>query len=208
MPSPDWPITRLVIGTASPHKLHELRPFLADLPLTLLSLADVGVAPAVDETGDTFAANARKKALELSAWCRLAVVADDSGLEVQALDGAPGVESRRFAGPDATDADRNARLLDLLARVSPQQRGARYVCALALAYAGRVLLEVQGTVQGHIALAPAGAAGFGYDPLFIPEGYDRTIGELGEAVKQCISHRARAGRAFAERLAKMLREKR
>lgn len=199
-------LSRLVLGTTSPHKLREMRALLGDLPLTVVPMAALGRPPEVNESGATFAENARLKALALSAWCGEAVVADDSGLEVAALEGAPGILSARFAGPQATDEDRNARLLDLLAGVPAEARGARYVCAIALAAHGRVVIETEGTLRGRIAFSPCGSAGFGYDPLFIPEAYDRTVGELGDEVKHRISHRARALAAFKERLAQWLRE--
>jgi len=198
-------VKQIVVGTTSPHKLREIRDLLADLDVTLLSPADVGRPPHVEETGATFAENARLKAVALSRWCGRPVLADDSGLEVDALDGAPGLSSRRFAGPDATDDDRNARLLELLDGVPAERRGARYVCTMALAAEGRVLIEVEGYLDGRIADAPAGTAGFGYDPLFIPDGFDRTVGELGDAVKRRISHRARAAEALTCRFRELAR---
>jgi XTP/dITP diphosphohydrolase len=195
----DLPRT-LLLGTASPHKLRELRRMLGDVGVAVRSLGDFSAPPVIEETGRTFAENARLKALGLARWSGLPVAADDSGLEVDALGGAPGVESRRFAGPDATDEDRNRLLLERLAGLPPARRGAQYVCALALAFQDRLLIEVQGVLRGRIASAPAGTAGFGYDPLFIPEGYDRTIGLLGEEIKDRVSHRARALTAFKRQL--------
>ena len=194
---------QIVLGTTSPDKLREMQALLADVDVQWLPLTCLGQPPAVEETGATFSENARLKALALARWCGRPVLADDSGLEVDALDGAPGVASRRFAGPEASDDDRNAKLLQALDGVPVERRGAQYVCALVLAFNGRVLIEVQGRLRGRIAEAPAGTAGFGYDPLFIPEGFDRAIGELGEAVKHRISHRARAAQAFKRRFVEL-----
>lgn len=214
------PRLSLVLGTTNPHKQREFRALLAGVEVELLLPQGLGEPPDIEETGATFAENARQKALGLADWCAEKVpekgpgtlpsgypvpfpplvLAEDSGLEVEALNGAPGLKSSRFAGPQATDADRNARLLELLAGVPPERRSAQYTSAICLAQPGRVLIEVQGHLRGRIALAPAGAAGFGYDPVFIPEGYDRTIGQLGEALKHRISHRARAVAALLGRL--------
>jgi len=195
----------LVIGTSSPHKLAEIVAILADLPLDLLTPDDVGGIPDVAETGATFAENARLKALAIARHTDRPAMADDSGLEVDALHGDPGVRSRRFAGPGATDADRNRRLLGLLADVPRDQRGAQYQCAIALAVDGDVVIETTGIVRGRIAERPAGRSGFGYDPLFIPDEHDQTVAELGDVVKNRLSHRARALAALKPRLADYLR---
>jgi XTP/dITP diphosphohydrolase len=199
---------RLLIATHSAHKLAELRELL-DLPgADLVSLDDLGIADDPDETGETFATNARIKARFGARRTGLATLADDSGLEVDALDGGPGVRTRRYAGPDATDADNNAKLLAALDGLPPERRGARYVCVLALALpepgatdrsAIRIRL-VRGTSRGRIATAPRGTGGFGYDPIFEPAGEPpggRTFGLWSAADKHAVSHRGRAARRMA-----------
>jgi XTP/dITP diphosphohydrolase len=187
---------QLIIGTTSVHKGHELRELLAPYGFHVQTLKDIGASLEVVEDGETFAANARKKAIEqakhLSAW----VLADDSGLEVDALGGRPGVYSARYAGEAATDADNNARLLEELGDLPLERRTAHYTCYVAIADPkGELRAESSGTCRGRIAFAPAGANGFGYDPLFEVVEYHKTFGELGSRVKAAISHRARALRA-------------
>ena len=198
---------RLLIATGSRHKLDELRHLL-DLPgCALLSLADVGLADDAPEEGATFADNASYKATWYARRSGLPTLADDSGLEVDALDGRPGVRTRRFAGEDATDAQNNAHLLALLDGVPPEQRGARYRCVLALAEPGEgepSVVTTSGEFVGRIALQPRGSGGFGYDPIFEtadePVG-GRTVGQLSSAEKNAISHRAKAARAMRALLA-------
>lgn len=201
----------LVVATHSSHKLAELRRLL-DLPeLRLLSLADLGITARAPEDGTTFAANARRKARFYARLSGLPTLADDSGLEVDALGGAPGPRSHRFAAPDATDAENNAHLLRLLAGVPPSARTARYVCVLAVAdprQRGRrgaipIVAEARGTVRGRIAEAPRGSGGFGYDPLFEPAGEPpggRTFGLYRDDEKGAVSHRGRAARRLARKL--------
>jgi XTP/dITP diphosphohydrolase len=207
---------RLVVATRSAAKLRELGELL-DLPrAVLLSLDDVGVPPDLDvpEEGRTFAANARTKARAYARRTGLPTLADDSGLEVDALGGGPGVRTRRFAGERATDAENNARLLEVLAGVPPERRGARYVCVLAVADPGRagprggipIVAEARGTCRGRIALAPRGTGGFGYDPLFEPAGEPpggRTFGEYTAEEKHRISHRGRATRRLRPKLVRL-----
>lgn len=211
-------MTSLIIATRNAHKLEEIRAILGD-KFRYLSLKEFPEAPAVAEDQPTFQKNAVKKARELARWltylpgadfripgASASVLADDSGLEVDALSGAPGVRSARFAavdpGPNAAavntpDAENNAKLLKLLADVPPEKRTARFRCVLSVItvkppqamLAGQLF---EGTCEGRIALAPTGQGGFGYDPLFIPNGYAQSFGELGPAVKNTISHRARA----------------
>jgi XTP/dITP diphosphohydrolase len=189
MPSPDL----LVLGTGNRKKAVELVELLAPLGLTLKTLADFPNALTVEETGDSFRANATLKAVEQARHLHAWVLGEDSGLAVDALEGAPGIFSARYAGPKATDEQNNARLLEQMADVPEPRRTAHYVCHLVLADAsGVVRAESAGTCQGRIRRQPAGSAGFGYDPLFeIPE-YHRTFGELGEQVKAVLSHRSRA----------------
>jgi XTP/dITP diphosphohydrolase len=156
------------------------------------------------EDGDTFEANAAIKARAGIAATGLPTLADDSGIEVDALDGGPGVRTRRYAGEDATDADNNAKLLAALDGLPPERRGARYVCVLALALPGEALRFERGSCRGRIATAPRGTGGFGYDPVFEPEGEPvggRTFGQWTADEKNRVSHRARAARAMAPHLA-------
>ncbi len=183
-------MTTLLIATRNAHKLAEIREMLPGL-----DLRGTGAWPNVpdpEETGDTFEANARIKA---EAWCAATgfpALADDSGLEVDALDGAPGIYSARYAGAHGDTAANNAKLLRALAEVPEGRRTARFVCALALALPGRPTRTLRGVCEGRIAEAPSGAGGFGYDPLFVPEGHDRSFADLPAAVKATLSHRARA----------------
>jgi XTP/dITP diphosphohydrolase len=179
---------RLLIGSANPGKQREYRELLAGLDLDLVVPDDLDpVPPEPEETGKTFAENASHKARVYAAASGLRTVADDSGLEVDALRGAPGLRSRRFFGEDATAAERNAKLLALLEGV--EARGARFVCVAALASPdGRVEL-FDGEVRGEIALALRGEQGFGYDPLFVIAGDGRTMAELPAQEKHRISHR-------------------
>jgi XTP/dITP diphosphohydrolase len=195
---------RLVVATRSAHKLAELRTLL-DLPDTeLLSLDDLGVEGDVDETGETFEANASLKARHAARATGLPALADDSGLEVDALDGGPGVRTRRYAGANATDEQNNAKLLAALDGLPPAHRGARYVCVLALALpdergprGGQPLTLVRGTCRGRIATSARGTGGFGYDPIFEPRVEPpggRTLGEWSPEAKNAISHRGAAAR--------------
>jgi XTP/dITP diphosphohydrolase len=204
---------QLLIATHSVHKLAELRELLRLGRGELIGLDEVGIDDQPDETGTTFETNARIKARFGARRTGLPTLADDSGLEVDALHGAPGVRTRRYAGPTATDADNNAKLLDVLDGLPPERRGARYVCVLALALpsagpsAGDAVptRTVRGTTRGRIATAPRGTGGFGYDPIFEPEGEPpggRTFGLWSAAEKHAVSHRGRAAR----RMTPILRE--
>lgn len=153
-------------------------------------LSAVPGAPEVEETGSTFAENARLKALGISAVVPGLVLADDSGLEVDALDGAPGVRSARYAGESADDAANNARLMREMEGV--ENRTARFRCVMVLSRGEEVLAEFGGAVEGRILGEARGVAGFGYDPFFVPDGHDKTFAELGSEVKNTLSHRARA----------------
>lgn len=196
---------RLLIATHSAHKLAELRELLELEQGELVSLDDLGIADDPDETGRTFETNARIKARFGARRSGLPTLADDSGLEVDALGGGPGVRTRRYAGPDATDDDNNAKLLEALDGLPPERRGARYVCVLALALphggtdprAAIPMRIVRGTTRGRIATAPRGTGGFGYDPIFEPAGEPpggRTFGLWSPAEKHAVSHRGRAAR--------------
>jgi len=202
---------RLVIATRSEHKLRELRELLRLEHAELVTLDDLGVEGDPVEDGATFETNAAIKARAAVRATGLPSLADDSGLEVDALDGGPGVRTRRYAGEDATDADNNAKLLAALDGLPPERRGARYVCVLALALPGDVgtrggqrLTFARGTCRGRIAASPRGSGGFGYDPIFEPASEPpggRTLGLWTPAEKHTISHRARAARRMAPRLA-------
>ena len=209
--TPASPRPRLVIATRSEHKLRELRELLHLERADLVSLDERGVGGEPIEDGETFEANAAIKARFAARATGLPALADDSGLEVDALGGGPGVRTRRYAGEHATDADNNAKLLAELHGLPPERRGARYVCVLALALPGDVgprggqhLLFARGTCRGRIAPAPKGSGGFGYDPIFEPAQEPpggRTLGLWTAAEKNAISHRARAARRMATRLA-------
>lgn len=183
---------RLVVATRNPGKVREIQAILADLPLEILSLADFPDLPDVAETGDTFEENAALKARAICQATGLLTLADDSGLEVDALGGAPGVYSSRFAGPTATDADRNTILLQKLRGVPPPQRTARFVAAVAIASPEGWVHTTRATCEGQIALAPRGQHGFGYDPVFLLPDRGVTMAELPPEEKNQISHRARA----------------
>ncbi|HEY0100051.1 MAG TPA: XTP/dITP diphosphatase [Pyrinomonadaceae bacterium] len=187
------PHPELLIATHNTGKIRELSELLSNLPLRLRRLSEFPDIEEVEETGDTFAANAELKARLYSRQTNLWTLADDSGLEVDALGGAPGVFSARYGGANATDAERNLRLLAELSRTDDPQRNARFTCTIALYEPKAERLEIfTGTCEGRISRHPRGNRGFGYDPLFIPTGYSDTFGELPDELKQQISHRARA----------------
>jgi len=200
------------LATRNPGKLRELRQVLADLPVSLSGLDHLETIDEPEETGATFAENARQKALYYARatgrWC----LGDDSGLVVDALDGEPGVHSARYAAdrfpPGADRARRDAanteKLLDALNDVPDDERNARFVCHLALAEPGRVLLEATGTVEGVITRRPRGANGFGYDPVFLVGRLGTTIAEMPAELKNELSHRSKAVRQFARQLGQLL----
>jgi XTP/dITP diphosphohydrolase len=180
---------QLVIATRNPGKIRELRALLADLPIELVG-ADA--MPDIEETGTTFAENAELKARAAAEWYAAWALADDSGLEVDALNGAPGVFSNRFAGEGTTEAQRNIRILELLDGIPEPRRTARYRAVVAVAAPdGRVWLS-EGSCEGRILESPRGSHGFGYDPLFFVPDHHCTMAELDPAIKNRISHRARA----------------
>ncbi|MGH7360220.1 MAG: non-canonical purine NTP pyrophosphatase [Candidatus Methylomirabilales bacterium] len=186
----------LVLATANRHKIQEFAALLGDLPFRLTPLSASSGDPLLPEPGPTFAANAAAKAVEAAARAGCLALADDSGLEVDALGGGPGVQSSRFLGGGATDADRNGAILDALRTYPWQGRTARFRCAVAVADAtGRVLCRSEGVLEGFIAYEARGTAGFGYDPIFFVPELSQTLAEAGPAAKNRISHRARAIRA-------------
>ena len=186
----------LLIATGNKGKVAELRSLLAGLPLRLRDLAEFPRAQEVLETGQTFADNAALKAEGYARQTGLWTLADDSGLEVEALGGAPGVYSARYGGEGLTDADRVQRLLEALSGTDDEARRARFVCVIAVADPrGEIRNLSTGTCEGRIVHSPRGTHGFGYDPVFLPDGFDQTFGELLAEIKQDISHRARALKA-------------
>lgn len=185
---------KLVFATNNPHKLEEVRAILGS-DVEVLSLRDIGCTADIPETADTLEGNALLKARFVASRYGVDCFADDTGLEVAALDGAPGVYSARFAGPGCTPADNVRKLLGLMQ--DADDRSARFRTVVALIRGGKEYC-FEGIVGGTIARTPAGCGGFGYDPVFVPEGYDRTFAELPPAEKNRISHRARAVAKLAD----------
>lgn len=190
----------LLIATSNNGKIAELHSFLRPLSLGLRSLVEFPEVAEVAETGESFADNAILKARGYAMQTQLWTLADDSGLEVDALNGAPGIYSARYGGEGLSDADRTQRLLETLSQLGGADRHARFVCVIAIADpSGEVSNVSTGICEGRIAFAPRGMNGFGYDPVFVPEGYEQSFGELTTEIKEKISHRARAlsaARAF------------
>jgi len=186
-------ISRLVVATRNPGKLNEIRILLGDLTFPLVSLMEFKDVGTAEELEPTYEGNAVSKAKYYSGGTREFVIADDSGLEVEALNGAPGVLSARYAGPGASDQDRRNQLLTELTNSNTLSRTARFVCCVALAAPNQTILQItRGICDGTISNEERGTSGFGYDPVFIPNGYQGTFGELSEELKNQISHRARA----------------
>lgn len=199
--------TTLILASRNRKKLREIAELLTGLDVRLVSAADFPDAPEVEETGRTFAENAALKAGTVAAATGHWTIADDSGLAVDVLDGAPGVYSARYAGPQSDDRQNNEKLLAQLRDVPDERRGAQFVCCLALADpAGTIRVQVEGRCRGRLLHEPRGQSGFGYDPLFwIPE-YRRTFAELTLTAKSVLSHRARAFEKLIPRLAGLLGE--
>jgi XTP/dITP diphosphohydrolase len=192
----------LVVATGNKGKLREFAELLQGMVDTILSPADFPGFPEVEEDGDTFEANAIKKAKSAAAFTGKPVLADDSGLAVDYLEGRPGVYSARFAGEGANDADNNALLLRELAGVPAERRAAAFHCVIALAYPDGRCQTFDGSLPGVILEAPRGSGGFGYDPLFLVPEYGQTFSELPMGIKNRISHRGRAMQMLKEALAK------
>jgi XTP/dITP diphosphohydrolase len=184
-------IPAIVIATRNTGKLREFRNLLLPLKSEILSLRDISIDEEFEESGQTFAENARLKAIAYSRLTQFPVIADDSGLEVAALSGRPGIHSARYAGPGASDSDRIHKLLEELER-SGGSREARFVCTLALAEKGVLRTESEGECRGTIIFEPRGMSGFGYDPIFLFPSLGKTFAELDETEKNQYSHRARA----------------
>lgn len=196
-------MARLLLATKSAGKIAELRRMTQDSVDEWIGLDQFPAIAESPETGETFSANAREKALYYSAATGLPALADDSGLEVDALGGAPGVHSAYYAGHPRDDARNNQKLVADLRGVPDARRGARFVCAMALAAGGRILLESRGTVEGRIIDTPRGVNGFGYDPHFLILERGLTTAELSPDEKSAISHRGNALRAMLEQLSEL-----
>lgn len=184
---------KMLVATKNTGKIKELRELLADLPFDLKGLDEFPNIADVEETGATFVENACLKAQIYAEKTGFYALADDSGLEVSALNGAPGIFSARYAGENSTDEEKINKLLSELSESEDAERFARFVCVMAFSDAsGKIIHFEEGICEGRIAAKPLGKGGFGYDPIFIPEGFDKTFAELPQSVKQKISHRARA----------------
>jgi XTP/dITP diphosphohydrolase len=192
---------RLAIASKNPHKLRELGRICRDWPVEWLTVQNhPGPWPDVDEPHDTYLHNALEKARAVAEVLGVPAIADDSGIEVDALDGGPGPRSARFAGEGVSDADNLAKLIGLVADMEPGARTARYRCVAAIAWPGGRTMHAEGTCEGTLIAQPRGDRGFGYDPVFVPQGERRTMAELGDEEKDRISHRGRAFRALADLL--------
>lgn len=195
---------KLIIATRNRGKLKEIKEILAGLPFEVISMEDAGIYKDIEENGSTFEENALIKAREVMSITGEMVMADDSGLEVDFLNGAPGIYSSRFAGEGAMDEDRNNKLLKLMADVPFEKRTARFVCAAAVVFPDDGNFVVRGTCEGYIGLKPEGQNGFGYDPLFYVPEYGMTIAQLETEDKNKISHRGRALKLMVKELEKRL----
>jgi len=182
----------IVVATRNRHKVREIRKILSDLGVNVLSLDGFGKVPDVLEDKKTFEGNASKKARIISKFTHRLTISDDSGLEVDALGGRPGVRSARFAGKEQDYLKNNMKLLKMLEGVPSKKRKARFICVISIARGGRVLEVVKGTCSGRIGFKMKGKTGFGYDPVFVSPAYGKTFAELGPKIKNRISHRYRA----------------
>jgi XTP/dITP diphosphohydrolase len=198
MDIPSSPV-KILVASGNRGKVREFQYLLGNAGIEVFGLADLSIGKDFEERGTSFAENARSKALSCSHETLFPVLADDSGLEVAALDGRPGIYSARYAGEGASDSDRIEKLLSEL-RDNPGSREARFVCALALAQNGRLLLEAEGECRGLISEYPRGSNGFGYDPVFLFTELGKTYAELTEAEKNLYSHRANAIHALLDKL--------
>ena len=208
----------VVAATRNRYKIEEIGEITGRFGMSIISRDEAGVPPVeIPETGKTFEENSYIKAYEIMKLCGQITVADDSGLVVDCLEGAPGVYSARFGGfeglwpgdsgeedtkADTPDSDNNAKLIRLIRDVPYEDRTARFVSVITMVYPDGRTIVARGTVEGHLILEERGETGFGYDPLFVPEGYDRTFGELGQEIKNTISHRARALQVLHDKLEK------
>jgi XTP/dITP diphosphohydrolase len=188
----------ILVATTNAGKLREIRRILDGAPVALLTLADFPHVSVPEETGATFAENARQKALHYASATGMVTMAEDSGFEVDALNGEPGIYSARYLREDATYDERFADIYRRMRESHATDRSARFVCALALAHQRDILFEIAATVEGLLADAPAGPNGFGYDPIFWYPGYGQTFGEVSDERKTAVSHRGQAIRAFRD----------
>jgi XTP/dITP diphosphohydrolase len=192
---------QLLVGTTNPSKLAEVQAFLENLPVEIISLTELGCWPDIIEDGATFEENALKKARTLAEFFNLLTLADDSGLEVDALNGAPGIYSSRYSGDEGNDEKNNEKLLGALRDIPENKRTARFVCALALcapkSYDAKKWI-VRESCEGRIAFGPKGRNGFGYDPLFFDPQLGKTFGEIDRETKATVSHRGKALRKLAQ----------
>ena len=179
----------IVLATRNKRKIEEIRRILDGFNISLLTLDDFPYCPEVDEDADTFEGNAIKKAVEIAQCTGKAAVSDDSGIEVYVLKGAPGVKSARYAGDQSDDFANNEKLINELAGLACESRGARFICIIAIAFPDGKTQTFQGIVEGHIGKKPVGTMGFGYDPLFYPKGLDMTFGQMSPEEKDSLSHR-------------------
>ncbi len=182
----------LVVASRNKKKIKEIKQLLKGFNLKVTCLADYSNAPYVNENGKTFQENAIKKAVKIARFTKKLTLGEDSGLEVAALGGKPGIRSARFAGRDKSDAKNNSKILSLLEGLPPSKRKARYVCAVALADEGGLFDVVEGFCSGSIGFKPQGSSGFGYDPLFVIPKHKKTFAQLGLSIKHTMSHRFRA----------------
>ncbi|MFA5635513.1 MAG: RdgB/HAM1 family non-canonical purine NTP pyrophosphatase [Anaerovoracaceae bacterium] len=191
----------IVAATQNEHKIEEIHAITAPFGFEMVSRSDAGVPDfEVEEDGRTFEENSLKKAMEIHMACGLPTIADDSGLMVDSLDGAPGVYSARFAGEEGDDAKNNEKLLDLLTDVPPEKRQGKFVSVITMVFSPDDILVARGECPGNILYSVAGDNGFGYDPIFAPTGYEQSFGQLPKEVKNSISHRARALQSLQEQL--------
>ncbi len=197
---------KLLLATGNTGKIREISKILDGLPVEIVSLKEIKNVKPARESGNSFAANARIKARTYVRQTGFLTLAEDSGLQVDRLGGQPGCHSARFAGDDATDADNVKKLLRLMRGVKAEKRTARFVCVVAITD-GKKIWMATGKCEGRIASRPLGKSGFGYDPVFIPKGYDKTFARLGTKTKNEISHRAQALRKARRILERMLAER-
>lgn len=192
---------KIIVATKNKGKIVEIKKVLENMPYDVISMGDAGINIDVEEDGTTFEENSFKKAFEISKVSNTIVLADDSGIEVDYLNGAPGIYSARFGGPEATDDDRNIKLLELLKDVPFEKRTARYVCAIAVVFPDGKSFVVRDTCEGYVGYECKGSNGFGYDPLFYLPQYEKTMAEIDMDIKNQISHRAKALAQMAEKFA-------
>lgn len=191
---------KLIVATKNKGKMKEIEEILTGLPYEVASMEDVGLSQDIDEYGSTFEENALIKAREIAEITGEMVIADDSGLEVDSLNGAPGIYSARYAGEGASDSDRNDKLLNELKDVPFEKRTARFVCVIAVVFPEGESFTVRGTCEGYIEFEPRGNHGFGYDPLFFMQEYHKTVAEMNSEEKNQISHRGNALRQMLKKL--------